>query len=105
MSEKMSWADAREERRTLRQKLFFIRRFMEGHRLKLDGELQDLKKKYEEMPGFTGWDGFPEKWDIGDPNRVREHMECFNDIDRMNIEKILDKPYDNIISMVTKDKE
>lgn len=105
MSEKMSWSDARQERRTLRQKLFSIRRFTEGKNVQLDGELRALKKRYEEMPGFTKWGDFPEGWDIGDPNRVREHMECFNDVDRMNIEKILDKPYDNIISMVTKDKE
>jgi len=100
----MTWEDARKERRELKQKLFFIRRLLEGQPLKLDAELQALKKQFEEMPGFTCWEDFPEKWDIGDPNKVKEatlrgNDKAFNDLDKQNVEKILGKPYFTIVHL------
>lgn len=96
---KMTWAEARHERRTLKQKLFYIRRSLEGPGLKLNKELLELKKFYEAKPGFTSWSEFPEKWDIGDPHNVKAGTYSFNDIDKINVEKILGKSYDKIIHL------
>ena len=67
------------ERKEIKQKLFFIRRFTEGENLKLDKELKELKKTYESLPNFTSWSDFPDKWDIGDPYSVKKmHMLLTN---------------------------
>jgi hypothetical protein len=101
MSEKkkVDWAEARQERRKLKQQLFKIRRKLEGADITLTEEQLALKAKYEKMRGFTSWHDFPEHWDIGDPNEVKRGSPCFNDIDRNNLEKILGKPYDYIVHL------
>lgn len=106
MSEKkLTWSEARRERRALKQKLFFIRRLIEGEPLKLNKELRELKEKYENTPGFTKWEDFPEKWDIGDPHNVKKSSATiFNAIDRNNIEKISGESYDKIIRLECKEE-
>lgn len=86
----------RQERRELKQKLFRIRRYVEGENVKLDKELKELKKDYEEAPNFTRWEDFPEKWDIGDPHCVKRGS-WGNEIDQINFQKAFNKPYSQII--------
>ena len=88
--------DPRQERRELKQQLFFIRRYVEGENVKLDQKLKDLKKKYEELEGFTSWSEFPDRWDIGDPNKVKMGV-WGNEVDKINFEKAFGKPYETII--------
>jgi hypothetical protein len=87
----------REERRLIKQKLFTIRRFVEGEFVKLNQELRELKKTYEELPGFTKWSDFPDRWDIGDPNSVKKGAYAFNEIDSDNFKKSFGKPYETIV--------
>lgn len=93
----MTTREQRHERRELKQKLFFIRRFTEGEPVKLSAELRQLKETYEALPGFTSWSGFPDKWDIGDPNRVKSGA-WGNEVDRRNFERAFGKGYQDIIS-------
>jgi len=86
------------ERKEIKQKLFFIRRFTEGENLKLDKELKELKKTYESLPNFTSWSDFPEKWDIGDPYSVKKTAYIFDEIDAENFKKAFGKPYETIIN-------
>jgi hypothetical protein len=98
--------DKRQERKELKQKLFKIRRFIEGEKgVKLDSELKELKIKYEENPAFTNWEDFPEKWDIGDPNGVKagyiaDFNPSLNDVDRHNYLLIQNKTYDDIVFLI-----
>lgn len=102
----ISYAEAREERKLLKQKLFTIRRVVEGHPLKLSKELLELKMHYESHPMFTSWSDFPEKWEIGDPNYVKEHSPIFNDVDKANLQRVLGKPYSEVIRLtLQKDDE
>jgi hypothetical protein len=94
----------KNERRELKQKLFTIRRFVEGEQVKLNSELKELKKIYEELPGFTYWSDFPEKWDIGDPNSVKKGAYAFNAIDSDNYKKAFGKSYETIVHKVLEDK-
>jgi hypothetical protein len=89
----------REERRELKQRLFLIRRYLEGENIKLDKELRELKEKYEGLPGFTSWLDFPEKWDIGDPHCVKKGV-WGNEVDKRNFEKAFNKSYDTIIHKI-----
>jgi hypothetical protein len=93
----MTTREQRHERRELKQKLFFIRRFIEGEPIKLSPELKQLKAEYEALPGFTNWSGFPDKWDIGDPNNVKSGA-WGNEVDRRNFERAFGKGYRDIIS-------
>ena len=86
-----------QERKELKQKLFFIRRFTEGENVKLDKELKELKKKYESLSNFTSWSDFPEKWDIGDPHSVKRNAYTFDKLDSENFKKAFGKPYETII--------
>jgi hypothetical protein len=92
---------AKQERKTIKQKLFTIRRFTEGENVRLDGDLKELKKTYESLPGFTSWSDFPEKWDIGDPNHVKKGAYIFDDVDAENFKKAFGKPYETIINKTT----
>lgn len=94
----------RNERRELKQKLFFIRRYMEGEYLKLNAELKDLKAQYEALEGFTSWSDFPERWDIGDPNKVKANSYAFSAVDTLNVQKICGKSYDTIVHLEQKAK-
>jgi hypothetical protein len=93
----MATKEQRHERRELKQKLFHIRRFVEGEQVKLSAEHRKLKSEYESFPDFTGWSGFPDKWDIVDPNRVKIGA-WGNEVDRRNFEKAFDKTYKDIIN-------
>lgn len=93
-------SDFKEERKKLKQKLFTIRRFVEGESVKMDSELKELKKRYESLPNFTNWSDFPEKWDIGDPNKVKEHSFAFNEIDELRHKKTLGQSYETIVSFI-----
>lgn len=86
----------RQERRTLKQKLFAIRRHIEGEDVKLNKELKELKAQYEAIPGFTSWSGFPEKWDIGDPYEVKQGV-WGNEVDQRNFERAFGKSYNEIV--------
>lgn len=88
--------DIREERRQLKQKLFAIRRNVEGEPVTMTKELKDLKAQYEAVPGFTSWSGFPEKWDIGDPNEVKRGV-WGNEVDQRNFERAFGKQYNEIV--------
>jgi hypothetical protein len=88
----------KEERRELKQKLFTIRRFVEGEQVKLNPELKQLKQTYESLPGFTSWSDFPEKWDIGDPHSVKINAYAFDETDAENFKKAFGKPYETIIN-------
>lgn len=106
MSEKkLTWAEARHERRMLKQKLFKIRLIEEGRDIPLTQELAELKEEYESMRNFTSWHDFPERWDIGDPNEVKRGSPVFNDTDKDNLEKILGKPYSFIVHLNRNIKE
>lgn len=107
MSEKkLTWAEARNERRKLKQKLFAIRRYEEGdEQVTLTPELQELKTEYEAMRNFTSWHDFPDRWDIGDPNEVKKGSPIFNDVDKENLKRILGKPYSFIVHLDHKRKE
>lgn len=94
----------KEERKLIKQKLFTIRRYVEGEFVKLNTELRDLKGIYESLPGFTSWSDFPEKWDIGDPNSVKKNAYAFNEIDAENFKKAFGKPYETIIHKTVEDK-
>lgn len=87
----------KEERKLIKQKLFTIRRYMEGEYIKLNPELIELKKTYEALPGFTNWSEFPDRWDIGDPHSVKREAYAFNEIDSKNFKKAFGKPYETII--------
>lgn len=95
----MSFEEARLERRDLKQKLFQIRRFMEGERIVLDAELKRLKKFYEALEDFTDWSDFPEKWDIGDPNMVKAGSYGLTELDKSNAERKFGKSYETIIHL------
>lgn len=85
-------------RKTLKQKLFSIRRFVEGDSsVEMSDELSELKDWYENVPGFTSWSDFPEKWDVGDPHRVKEASFSFNDVDKRNFERSFNKEYTEIV--------
>jgi hypothetical protein len=96
----MSFNEKQIERRELKQKLFSIRRYVEGEQVKLNAELRKLKKTYEDLPGFTTWSDFPEKWDIGDPYNVKEQAYAFDEIDSENFKKAFGKPYETIINKI-----
>jgi len=93
----MTNIEYQDERRQLKQKLFHIRRYVEGEPVKLDTELRELKKKYEKLPNFTSWSGFPELWDIGDPHRVKLNSYAFDESDVENFKRAFDKPYETIV--------
>jgi hypothetical protein len=84
------------ERKKLKQDLFKIRRFTEGKNVEMTPELYDLKKKYENTPGFTSWSDFPDRWDIGDPFKVKEKA-WGNEVDRKNFARAFGKSYEEII--------
>lgn len=106
MSEKkLTWAEARNERRKLKQKLFKIRLHEEGADVELTQEMLDLKAEYESMRNFTTWHDFPDRWDIGDPNEVKKGSPIFNDVDKENLKRILGKPYSFIVHLDHKRKE
>jgi hypothetical protein len=90
----------KEERKLIKQKLFTIRRYVEGEQVKLNSELRDLKKIYESLPGFTNWSEFPDRWDIGDPHSVKSNAYAFNEIDSKNFQKAFGKPYETIVHKV-----
>lgn len=98
----MDYADARRERRELKQRLFYIRRFMSGENLELDVEHKRLKKLYESMSEFTSWEDFPESWDVGDPNRVKASAHLFNHTDKENTSRIAGKSYNTIVKLEQK---
>jgi hypothetical protein len=87
----------KEERRQLKQKLFTIRRYVEGEQVKLNSELRELKRIYEQLPGFSKWSDFPERWDIGDPYSVKGDAYAFDNIDAENFKKAFGKSYETII--------
>lgn len=87
----------RQERRALKQKLFAIRRFIEGEEVEMTPELKKLKKQYESDPAFTSWSHFPERWDIGDPYSVKKTSFSFDDVDKRNFERAFGKPYSEIV--------
>lgn len=87
----------RLERRQLKQKLFYIRRHIEGEDIELTAEHKKLKAEYETLPNFTSWSGFPDKWDIGDPNSVKDGA-WGNEVDRRNFERAFGKSYQDIVS-------
>lgn len=94
----------REYRRNLKQKLFTIRRFVEGEDVVLTEELETIKAQYEALPNFTSWSYFPEKWDIGDPYGVKagyinSNDSAMNDIDRRNYQHLQGKEYLEIVSL------
>lgn len=91
-----------KERKLIKQKLFTIRRFTEGENVKLNKELKDLKKIYENLPGFTSWSDFPEKWDIGDPYKVKKNAYAFDNLDSENFKRAFEKPYETIVSKLIK---
>ncbi len=102
--------DARLERKTLKNKLFTIRRFVEGDKTAvLNSELKRLKLQYEEHPNFTSWSDFPEKWDIGDPESVKSGSYMSNDVDKRNFSRTQGVPLSEIVSkeyvMKPEDKE
>lgn len=94
----MATREHRQERRILKQKLFYIRRHVEGEEnTPLTEEHVKLKSEYESLSGFTTWSGFPEKWDIGDPNQVK--MGSWgNEVDHRNFKRAYGLPYDCIVS-------
>jgi hypothetical protein len=94
-------SDKNIERRELKQKLFTIRRYVEGEQVKLNSELRDLKKTYECLPNFTSWSGFPELWDIGDPYSVKKTAYVFDELDAENFKKAFNKPYETIVHKTT----
>jgi hypothetical protein len=94
----------KEERKLIKQKLFTIRRHIEGEQVKLTSELRGLKKTYESLPGFTNWSEFPDRWDIGDPHSVKKNAYAFNEIDSKNFKKAFGKPYETIVHKVLEDK-
>lgn len=94
----------RIERRELKQKLFTIRRFIEGEDVTLDTELEALKEQYEAADGFTSWSDFPELWDIGDPFGVKasyivDNDPSLSDIERGNYARLQGKPYEEIVPL------
>lgn len=93
----MATREQRQERKLLKQKLFYIRRHIEGEDIELTAEHKKLKKEYEALPNFTSWSGFPDKWDIGDPNSVKDGA-WGNEVDRRNFEKAFGKSYQDIVS-------
>jgi hypothetical protein len=94
----------KEERKLIKQKLFTIRRNVEGEFVKLNSELRELKKTYETLPGFTNWSDFPEKWDIGDPYSVKKEAYAFSEIDSKNFKKAFGKPYETIVHKTIEEK-
>ena len=94
----------RIERRTLKQQLFTIRRFVEGEDVELTAELEALKAEYEAIPGFTSWSDFPELWDIGDPYGVKaayivDNDPSISDAERGNYQRLQGKPYSEIVPL------
>jgi hypothetical protein len=92
-------SNPRQERRQLKQKLFLIRRFIEGEDVTLTPEHETLKAAYEKQPNFTNWSDFPERWDVGDPHRVKKGSYG-NEVDQMNFSRAFGKPLTEIISKV-----
>lgn len=95
-------------RRELKQKLFTIRRHVEGEDVKLTKELKDLKTQYEALSNFTSWSDFPERWDIGDPMWVkRMYIEgsdkTTSDVDKRNYERLQGVPYEKIVLKESED--
>jgi hypothetical protein len=95
----LSYAEARNERRALKQKLFAIRRKVEGEMVEMTPELVALKAKYEKLPNFPGWSLFPERWDVGDPHGVKQSAYASNEVDTRNFARLLGKSYEDIISL------
>jgi hypothetical protein len=95
----LTYEQARQERRALKQKLFYIRRAVAGEPVQLNSELRELKTQYEALPGFTTWLDFPEKWEIGDPHNTKISAPQFNDVDKANQGRVLGKPYLTIIHL------
>lgn len=96
----MNYGDARRERRGLKQRLFTIRRFVEGEVVDLPPDLFELKARFEAKPGFTSWSDFPERWDVGDPHGVKQSAYASTDADRENIRRIQGKSLDDIVKLV-----
>ena len=92
--------NVREERRTLKQQLFTIRRYVDGEDVKMTKELEALKAKYESLTGFTNWTDFPDKWDVGDPHSVKKGAYAFNEVDQKNFERAFGKPYETIVHKI-----
>ena len=95
----MDFQSARIERRELKQKLFTIRRYMEGENIELDAELRRVKKLYESLPGFSDWSDFPERWDIGDPYSVKRESPTFSDVDAEMAARKFGKGYNTIVRL------
>ena len=86
----------REERRKLKQQLFKIRLAIESNSdSSLSEELKELRTIFENLKEFrlTSWSEFPEGWDIGDPNKVKETGELGNGWSPNDIKN---KPYFSI---------
>lgn len=94
----MNYIDARQERRGLKQKLFTIRRYVEGEAVELNDELLTLKKNFEAKKEFTSWGGFPESWDIGDPHGVKQGAYTFDERDEYKFSKIHGKKLFDIVN-------
>jgi hypothetical protein len=95
-------------RRELKQKLFAIRRHIEGEDVVLTKELKDLKTHYESLSNFTSWSDFPERWDIGDPMGVKKmYLEgtdkTTSDVDKRNYERLQGVPYEKIVLKESED--
>lgn len=100
----MNFVEARNERRNLKQKLWKIRLFVEKEIRYLDPEIRELKAKYEALPNFTSWSGFPEEWDIGDPNKVKSKMKPTSKTEAENFRKISGKSYETIVKLDAQEK-
>jgi hypothetical protein len=91
--------EERRERKKLKQQLFTIRRWFEGENVVLTDELLAIKRRYENLPEFSNWSGFPERWDIGDPFGIKKGGSFLNEIDLRNANKIAGKNYASIIHL------
>jgi len=94
-----AWVADRQERRTLRQKLYLIRLTIEAEKELTKDQLK-LAKKYEDLDNFPGWSGFPDRWDIGDPKKVRRYRTMHNPDDKAMVARMLklhEKKLDEIV--------
>jgi hypothetical protein len=100
----LTYNEARNERRNLKQRLWKIRLFVEKEVRYLEPELRELKAKYEALPNFTSWSGFPEEWDIGDPNKVKSKLKPTSKTEAENFNRISGKSYETIVKLDTQEK-